>query len=68
LLESTAREVFGIGGEDVGATFDEMDAGAARIDGTEIVSEGVAADLGEGSGEFDSGGTGSDYYEVQGVA
>ena len=64
LLESAAREIFGIGGENVRAAFDKMDAGAARIDGAEIVGEGVTADFGEGSGEFDSRGASSDDHEV----
>ncbi len=50
------------------AAFEEANASAARIDGAEIVGEGVPADLGEGSGEFDSGGSGADDHEVQRIA
>ena len=46
------------------AAFDQMNAGAAGIDGAEIVGEGVASDFGKGSGEFDSSGAGADDYEV----
>ncbi len=67
MLESAAREIFGIGGEHVRSAFDEMNAGAAGIDGAEILREGVAADFGERSGEFDPGGARSDDDEVQRV-
>ena len=68
MFERAARKILGIGGEHVRAAFDEMNAGAARIDGAEIVGEGVTADFGEGSGEFDSGGAGADDHEVQRIA
>src|ERR1700693_5856570 len=45
--------------------FAEVNASAAGIDGAEIVREGVTADFGEGSGEFDSGGACAYDHEVQ---
>src|ERR1700730_12933173 len=65
LFERAAREIFRIGRKNMRSGFDEMNAGATWIDGAEIVGESVAADFGESSSEFDSGGSAADDHEVQ---
>src|ERR1700745_1876501 len=47
------------------AALEEMNAGAAGVDGAEIVSERVPADFGEGSGEFHSRGPATNHHKVQ---
>ncbi len=64
MLESAAREIVGIGGENMRAAFDEVNAGAAGIDGAEIVRERVTANFSEGSSEFHSGRPAADNDEI----
>jgi hypothetical protein len=61
----TAREVFGIGRKDAGATFEQNDVSAGRVDIAEFVGENVAGNLGKGAGEFDSGRAGAHDDEIQ---
>lgn len=57
-------QIVGEGAEDIGAAFDEDDAGVGGVDVAEVVHEGVAGDLGDGSSEFDAGGAATDDDEV----
>ena len=56
------------GGEHTVGGFDEQDAAAARIGGTEVGAESVARELGDLSGHLDARGTGADHHERQPLA
>ncbi len=58
-------KVFGIGGQYSRAPFNQQDVRSCGVDGAELMREGVTADFGESSGEFDSGGPGADDDEIQ---
>jgi len=58
-------KIFGIGVEDAVAAFHEKDAGFFGTDVAEIVAQGFAGDFGEGAGEFEAGGAGSDNDESE---
>ena len=64
MFNGAAGKIFRIGGKDMRSAFDEMNASAARIDGAEILGQGVTADFGEGSGEFHSGRPAADDHEI----
>src|SRR6266404_5082353 len=65
LLLGFPGEVFGIGGQHPGATFDQQDPGAGRIDCTELVGQGVTGDLGQSPCQLDSGRTGSNHHKIK---
>ena len=52
-------KIFGISVEDAVAAFHEEDAGFFGTDVAEIVAQGFAGDFGEGTGEFETGGAGT---------
>ena len=53
-------KIFGIGVEDAVAAFHEEDAGFFGTNVAKIVAQSFAGDFGEGAGEFEAGGAGSD--------
>jgi len=58
-------KIFGVGVEHAVAAFHEEDAGFFGMDVAEIVAQSFAGDFGEGAGEFQAGGAGSDDDESE---
>src|ERR1700692_31327 len=59
LFERAARKIFRICRKHVSAALEKMDSRAARINRAKVIGEGMAADFGEGSGEFNSSRSGA---------
>src|SRR5262249_24279568 len=66
LLFRTARQVLGIRGQDARSAFDQKDVSARGIDRAEIVSQCVAADLGQRSGQLHACGASANNDEIDG--
>ena len=59
------REFFGIDGEDMGRSFDEIDLRFGRVDAAEIFQHGLVGDFGDGACHFNAGGAAADDDEVE---
>src|SRR6202166_5288976 len=64
LLKRAVRQICGIRWEHYRATFEQMNPRSPPIDGVEVAGQSMTADFGEGSGKFDSRGSGADHHKI----